>query len=207
VTYSEAGAWSGFLSTVRIEELLSERAGKTSDNEYFNHCQMLEANLRTGRYQYGTTHLAGLLNWFPRAWWPNKPQRSTGFFPEAYETLEADETSNLGVGGAWGAVADSFNNYWYFFPVFWLIVGGLTATAYSRGLLLGSVTWKFYNVGILCASHWFIAQSITEAFVPFMVFQSIFAGSFWYSQKTSEVKPAGGKRSRRRHAALSRPVD
>jgi hypothetical protein len=189
VTYSEGGAWKEFLGTVKVEEMLEERAKKTGDNEYFNHCQMLEANLRTGLYQYGTAHLAGLVNWVPRRFWPDKPQRGLGFLPEALQTIERDDSSNLGVGGAWGAVADSFNNYWYFFPVFWLAIGWLTAAAFLRAQVYGSLPWKLYNVGILCAAHWFIAQSIVEAFVPFMIYEGVFFIAFKYARVHTPWKP------------------
>ena len=165
------------------------RAKKTSDNEYFNHCQMLEANLRTGLYQYGTAHLVVLVNWVPRRFWPDKPQRSLGLLPEAIHQIESESLSNLGVGGAWGAVADSFNNYWYFFPIFWLAIGWLTAAAFLRAQVGGSLPWKLYNVGILCGAHWFIAQSIVEAFVPFMIYQGVFFIAFWYSGVRVGRKP------------------
>ena len=182
VTYSEGGKWREFLRTVKVEEVLQDRAKRTSDNEYFNHCQMLEANLRTGLYQYGTAHLAALVNWVPRKFWPNKPQRSLGFFPEALWEIERDDSSNLGVGGAWGAVADSFNNYWYFFPLFWLTIGWLTAAAFLRAQVVGSLPWKLYNIGILCAAHWFIAQTMVEAFVPFMIYQGVFFIAFKHAR-------------------------
>jgi hypothetical protein len=189
VTYSEGGTWKEFLSTVKVEEVLEERARRTSDNEYFNHCQMLEANLRTGLYQYGTAHLAALVNWVPRKFWPHKPQRSVGFFPEAFREVEVGESSNLGVGGAWGAVADSFNNYWYFFPVFWLGIGWLTAAAFLRAHVIGSLPWKLYNLGILCAAHWFIAQTLVEAFVPCMIYQGVFFIAFKFARVRVERKP------------------
>jgi hypothetical protein len=172
--------------------MLEERAKRTSDNEYFNHCQMLEANLRTGLYQYGTAHLAALVNWVPRRFWLDKPQRGLGFLPEALQTLDRDDSSNLGVGGAWGAVADSFNNYWYFFPVFWLGVGWLTAAAFLKAQVFGSLPWKLHNVGILCAAHWFIAQSFAEAFVPFMIYQGVFFIAFQYARVrvTRKLKPS-----------------
>jgi hypothetical protein len=205
VTYGEGGTWQEYLETVRFDEVLGGRARQSADNEYFNHCQMLEANLRTGVYQYGTAHLAALLNWVPRAFWPAKPERGTGFFPEALRQMERDESSNLGVGGGWGVVADSFNNYWYFFPLFWMGIGWLTGAAFlkahgghfrSGGLnreaaqvvaslpcssAASALPWELRNVGILCAAHWFIAQNFAEAFVPFMIYQGVFFIAFRYS--------------------------
>jgi hypothetical protein len=189
VTYSAGGTWTEFLHTVTAEEVLQDRAKRTGDNEYFNHCQMLEANLRTGLYQYGTAHLAVLMNWVPRRFWPDKPQRGLGFLPEALREIERDDSSNLGTGGAWGAVADSFNNYWYYFPVFWLGIGWLTGAAFLRGQVGGSMPWKLYNVGILCAAHWFIAQNLSEAFVPFMIFQGTFFIAFKYARVRAARKP------------------
>ena len=215
VTYGEGGTWQEYLETARFGEVLQGRARQSADNEYFNHCQVLEANLRTGIYQYGTAHLAALLNWVPRTFWPNKPERGTGFFPEALREIERDESSNLGVGGGWGAVADSFNNYWYFFPLFWLGIGWLTAAAFLKahgrdviggfGARLGNrgnrhsdvafwdpspasaLPWKLHNVGILCATHWFIAQNFAEAFVPFMIYEGVFFIAFKYSARSPGI--------------------
>lgn len=201
VTYSEGGTWSEFLHTMTVEEITKERAEKTSDNEYYNHCQGLEANLQTGLYQYGTAYLVVFVNWVPRAYWPNKPQKGMGLFPEATQAMNVEESSNLGHGGAWGGVEDSFNNCQYFFPLFWLGIGWLTATVFLRAHVFGSLPWKLYNLGILCAAHWFIAQSFEEAFVPFMIYQGVFFIAFKYSIVNTFPKPR-----RRRSLATGEPV-
>jgi hypothetical protein len=89
---------------------------------------------------------------------------------------------NLGVGGASGIVADSFNNYGWFFPVFWFILGRLLASVYIRAIQQGSsLRWKLHYVGICFASHWLVAQNLAEAFVPATIYQVAFFLAFQLS--------------------------
>lgn len=105
------GTWGEALSTVSFADKIEDRiTSRTADNEYYNHCMFLEANLRTGLYQYGTTHLNGLLNWIPRQIWPDKPPRGQGFFPSALYEIKSGPNINLGHGGASGGVEDTFDN-------------------------------------------------------------------------------------------------
>jgi hypothetical protein len=85
--------------------------------------------------------------------------------------MEAITTGNLGHGGAIGAVADSFNNYGWFLPIYWAILGWLVAAVYYRAIYQNSLRWKLHYIGILCASHWLIAQSLAEASVPGIFYQ------------------------------------
>jgi hypothetical protein len=186
----------------RIQDILVGRAQKLSDNEYYNHCQMIQANLDTGLYQYGTTHLGIFLNWIPRQIWPDKPGRSVGFFPEAFKTLDASEKNNLGFGGSWGPVADAFNNYWYFFPVFLMAVGGVTALFFRRVVATDALNWKLHNVGLLAASHWFVAQCFTEAAVPALIFQGVLFACFRYAKTPATINRFGQGHSMVRDARV-----
>ena len=178
--------WRDFFRTVTVDEVVFERANRTGDNEFFNHCLALEANLRTGLYQYGTGHLAMLVHWVPRAWWPGKPERGRGFFPSALLAIETEEHHNVGYGGSIACVADTFDNYGYFFPFFWLALGWLTARFFAKTQMTDDVRWKLHYVGLLCASHWFVAQNFTEAFVPFCFFQAAYFVAFRFARVTPE---------------------
>ncbi|PWU09038.1 MAG: hypothetical protein C5B50_28225 [Verrucomicrobia bacterium] len=182
--YSE-GTWEEFLDTVTVEEVIVDRAAKTSDNEFFNHCLALEANLRTGLYQYGTAHLAMLVHWVPRSFWPGKPMRGRGFFPTALYAVETEYHHNVGYGGAIACVEDTFDEYGYFFPFFWLIIGYGTACFFAKTYETNDLRWKLHYLGLLSASHWFVAQNFPESFVPFCFFQA----AYWAAFKFSRMKP------------------
>ena len=181
VLYREGGTWSEVVDSSSMESVVDNRTESTGDNEFFNHCLLLEANLDSGCYQYGTTHLAGLLNWVPRRFWPGKPQRSTGFFPEAIRFVKSDQRHNLGIGGSWGTVADSFNNYWYFFPVYWVLIGYGVAAMFARGFIENSLRWKVHYVGVLCVTHWFVGQNFAEAIVPALIYQASYFVAFRFA--------------------------
>ena len=162
---------------------------RTSDNEYYNHCLLVAADLQTGCYQYGSTHYAVLLNWIPRQLWADKPQRNQGLFPSAMHMLPGGRQHNLGHGGAWGPVADSFDNYWFFFPIFWFLIGYGVAALFVRGFIENSLRWKMHYVGVLCATHWFIAQCLPEAFVPGMIYQAAYFLAFRFAAVRSDHEP------------------
>jgi hypothetical protein len=172
VLYQEGGTWQAVFNQTSMQDVVDDRTKTTGDNEFYNACLLLEANLRTGQYQYGTTHLAMLVHWVPRQLWHDKPQRNQGFFPSAMNEIAAGDQNDLGHGGAWGAVADTFDNYWWFFPVFWFVTGWGISQIYRRAVFGNELNWKLYYVGVLCATHWFIAQCLPEALVPVLFFQA-----------------------------------
>ena len=196
------GTWGEALSTISISNVFEEHATCTADNEYYNHCLLVEADQLTGRYQYGTASLAVMLNWIPRQIWADKPARNKGFFPAAMDAFQSGKGNNLGHGGAWGPVADSFDNYWFLFPLFWLGVGYGIAAIYVRAFQENSLRWKLRYVGVLCATHWFISQSLAEAFVPAMIYQGAYFLAFWCPPR--DTFPTAANRPRPR--SPSRPT-
>jgi branched-subunit amino acid transport protein AzlD len=183
--------WEDAITHMTLQDILAKRAQVASDNEFVNHCVQIQANLDTEQYQYGTAHLSALLNWIPRTFWPDKPPRNGGWFYEA-RNLSRPGFTNLGSGGAWGAVADAFNNYWYLTLVFWLLVGWGIAVVYVRAQCGGDLSWKMYYLGILMASHWFIAQCLSEAVVPCLWYQGVFWLSFRFCRINTETVSGAG---------------
>jgi hypothetical protein len=129
-------------------------------------------------------HLCALLNWIPRQLWPDKPPLNQGWFTEAGSFFHPGFSTNRDWGGSWGTVADAFNNYWYFCLVFWFVMGWLIAAVYARAQG-PDLRWKMYYLGILMASHWFIAQSFSAAIVPCLMYQ----GVFWVSFRLCRIQP------------------
>ena len=182
-------SWQDFMDTVTVDEVVSQRAQKTGDNEFFNHCLALEANLRTGLYQYGTAHLAMFVHWVPRSFWPGKPMRGRGFFPTALYAVETEYAHNVGYGGAIASVEDTFDNYGYFFPLFWVVAGYVTASFFAKTQETNDLRWKLHYVGLLSASHWFVAQNFPESFVPFCFFQAAYYGAFRFARISPSRAP------------------
>ncbi len=163
------------------------RSTETLDNEFVNHAVMIEANLETGMYQYGTVHLAMLMHWVPRAFWHGKPTRSEGLYPAATLHFNPGFYTNLHHGGAWTPVADSFNNYWWYCPIFWYLIGWGAVALYKMAVWRDQLNWKMHYLAVLMSSHWFFAQCMTEALVPFMFYQA----AFWLAFRFSRTAEAG----------------
>jgi hypothetical protein len=171
-------SWEDALENMTFDDIMTKRTRRSGDNEFVNHCIQVEANLETEQYQFGTAHLLVWLNWIPRALWPTKPPRAAGLWPEARDIFRPDHTfTNLGLGGAWGAVSDTFNNYWYFCFLFWFAIGWFVAAVFRRWQR-GDLRWKMYYLGLLMSAHWFIAQCLPEALVPCLFYQFVFWSSF-----------------------------
>ncbi|MGO9113074.1 MAG: hypothetical protein ACLP9L_27900 [Thermoguttaceae bacterium] len=177
-------SWQTAMQEGTTEAIHEERSTEVADNEFVNHAVKIEANLETGMYQYGTVHLAMLTHWVPRAFWPSKPQRSMGIYPAAMYHFNPGFYTNLGLGGAWGPVADSFDNYWYFCLIFWYFIGWGAAALYKRAIGRDQLNWKMHYLAVLMSSHWFFAQCLTEALVPFMFYQASFWLAFRFSRNS-----------------------
>jgi hypothetical protein len=176
-------SWQSAMQAGTTEAVQEKRSTQVADNEFVNHAVKIEANLETGMYQYGTVHLAMLAHWIPRAIWPGKPQRSMGLYPAAMFHFKPGFYTNLGLGGAWGPVADGFDNYWHLCPVFWFLIGWGSVALYKRALGQERLDWKMYYLAVLMSAHWFFAQCFTEALVPFMFYQA----SFWLAFRFSRL--------------------
>jgi hypothetical protein len=180
VVYDE-GSWSEAVEMITLKDAFENRGRVTSDNEFANHTLQIEANRASGLYQYGTAHLTAFLNAIPRSIWSSKPGRGQGLFPEALASHDTDVANNLGHGGGFAVVADSFNNYGWFFPLFWFGIGYGLSSIYVRAFSTNDLKWKAHYVGIVCASHWFIAQTFAEAFVPAVIYQAGYYVSFKFA--------------------------
>ena len=179
-------SWQAAMQIAAVDTV-SEKSTKVADNEFVNHAVMIEGNLETGMYQYGTVHLAMLAHWIPRSIWPGKPIRSMGLYPSAMIHFKPGFYTTLGHGGAWGPVSDSFDNYWYFCLVFWYFVGWGAVALYKQAIGQERLNWKMHYLAVLMSSHWFFAQCLTEALVPFMFYQAAFALAFHFSPASAPV--------------------
>ena len=151
---SSGFSWQDAVRIGSSNVIEDRRSKELADNEFVNHAIQIEANLKTGMYQYGTVHLGMLTHWIPRAIWPGKPQRSMGLYPLARDHYKPGFYTNLGHGGAWGPVADSFDNYWYYCIVFWYLIGWGAVALYrprsgARAIELEDALPRRANVGPL----------------------------------------------------------
>jgi hypothetical protein len=170
------GTWGDALQNLDVNAAVAERGKEADDNEYVNSCQLIGTVYQNGKYQYGTGHLGLLAHWIPRAIWKNKPVLGEGTytFDEMFDDVEAATGVRLlGSGASSAGVADSFVQYGFLCPVFWLVLSWGLGVVYAKAVHGRSPRWLFAYVGILCASHWLISQSLSAAFVPGMYFQLV----------------------------------
>ena len=85
----------------------------------------------------------------------------------------ADVLAELMRGRAYpfpGGVADSFIQYGYLTPLFWIGFGWFVGRIYARAKLGNDPRWVWAYAGIVCVTHWLISQSIAAAYVPGIIF-------------------------------------
>ncbi|WP_372717013.1 hypothetical protein [Novipirellula sp.] len=165
--------WFDALTTINVREVVTTKANQLGDNEYVNHVYFVGTLNKTGKYQYGTGHLSLLLHWIPRQVWPSKPSLGQGFFYDGQLFRDLNRHAGYGAfggGAAAGGFADSFLQYGYATPLFWLLLGYHFGRRYSAAISNRAPQYLFSYVAILCSSHWLLSQGVAAAFVPCIIF-------------------------------------
>ena len=168
--------WDEAADVLTPEQVLVSRTLRVEDNEFINNVYMIAALDRNGKYQYGTGHLSLLTHWIPRAVWPDKPALGEGWYPNEELTADVNAVAGralLGGGAAATGVADSFVQYGYLAPLFWFGIAWVIGRVYVRARASDDPRVQISYVGLLCASHWLISQSFSEAFVPGVTYQVV----------------------------------
>lgn len=170
------GKWNQAVKELTPEDILVARTLAVVENEFVNTTYTIETIYANGKYQYGTGHASLLLHWIPRSVWPDKPALSEGSYPwkELYGDVNATAGRPLlGFGAAIGGVADSFVQYGFLAPLYWFLLGLLVARLFLRAIVTDDPRWQLSYLGIICATHWLVSQSLGEASVPAAAYQII----------------------------------
>ena len=167
------GTWAEAIQNLTFKDVVQKHGINYQDNEYVDNCQLIWTLYKTGKYQYGTGHLELLVHWIPRQIWKSKPGLGEGYYPT--DDLWEDEESVtghrlLGGGAAAGGVADSFIQYGFLTPLFWLGLSWLVARVYSRARRGNDPRWQLSYMAFICSTHWLVSQGFAAAFVPGMCF-------------------------------------
>ena len=170
------GKWSQAVESLSAEDVLVARTLAVVENEFVNTTYTIGTIYDNGKYQYGTGHASLLLHWIPRSVWPDKPALSEGSYP--WKELYADVNAKahrplLGFGAAIGGVADSFVQYGFLAPLYWFILAMLVARLFLRAIVSDDPRWQLSYLGVICATHWLVSQSLGEASVPAAAYQVI----------------------------------
>jgi hypothetical protein len=192
-------------SQVSFEDIALRRTRNVADNEYVYHCALIGTTLTTGRYQYGTGHLAVLASWVPRGLWPDKPVRGGGLFPDARALMPSVTGISMGRGMAAGTIADSFVQYGYAFPLFWAFLGWMGGLIWKRALRPEDWFWKVTLVNLLACSHWLVAQSFGAFLVPMLFGQSVPIAGLLLERRRSRLPASGDRTWLRDQGAGRRP--
>lgn len=172
IMYNE-GTWNDAFAAVNVKESVTERNKSVTDNEFVNNCHIIEALANNGKYQYGTGHMSLFLHWIPRDWWKGKPALGEGYYTydEFFEDVAASSGMKLlGGGAAACGVADSFLQYGFLCPFFWMGLSWLASKAFWKGSHYGEIVWMQAYIAFVIASHWLISQGFSAAFVPLVIF-------------------------------------
>ena len=176
VTIYNGGTWMEAAHRLDVGTALTEKVEEPEDNEYINNCQLIGTIYQTGKYQYGTGYLSLLAHWVPRYIWKDKPVLGEGSytFDEMFDDVETKTGFRLlGTGAAAGGVADSFIQFGILCPLYWLALSWGMGVVYMRACVQNSPRWLFSYVGIICATHWLVSQSLSASSVPGMFFQAV----------------------------------
>ncbi len=173
VIYNQ-GTWKEAFSGLSLEAAVTERGKNIYDNEFINNCHTIEALSESGKYQYGTGHGSLFLHWIPSSLWESKPALGEGWYTHEELFLDIEESAGVpllvGTGAAFGGVADTFVQYGYLTPLFYLLLSYLLSKAYWKGRNEGNIFWIHGYIATVCASHWLISQGFAAAFVPVLAF-------------------------------------
>ena len=180
------GTWGEAFQVLDINSAVEER-NVADDNEYINNCHLIATLYQNGKYQYGTGHLGLLLHWIPRSIWKDKPELGSGYYSndQLYDDIEAATGLHLAGSGASSAgVAESFVQYGFLCPLFWLGLSWGMGKVYVRARLGNSPRWLFCYIAFICATHWLVSQGFDAAFVPGMFFQAVAPAVFLLIDRT-----------------------
>ena len=182
-TIYNQGTWNEAFTGLNIRNAVTDRNKKIYDNEFVNHCHVIEALDANGKYQYGTGHFSLFFHWIPRTWWPGKPQLGAGYYSHEELRRDVNDSSGYGTvagGAAAGGVADCFIQYGFLSPVFWFLISLGLSKLYWAGVREGKIVWLHAYFGCICASHWLVSQGFAASFVPALVFVTVPTGIFLF---------------------------
>jgi len=165
--------WREAAESLTLQDLLFSRAQTLDDNEYAYHCGAVATARELRLYHYGTGDLSLLLHWIPRSWWPNKPELGRGWLDRVEDHIPKVMGWEMVVGGAIGGVASSFHQYAWAAPLFWYLLAYGFAKIYARAYWFQAPAYKALWIGILASTHWLIAQSFHDAFVPACIYLAV----------------------------------
>lgn len=172
---SGTGSWRAEqLERVDADTLLINKSRQQGDNEFFYHCGATGVIYELDRFQWGTGYLCLGLNAIPRSWWPEKPTLGEGLFePMTPEEMAGILGWRMTPGASAGGVCESYAQFGWVTPLFWVGIGWVFGYVYAWGRRTGDLLYQSYYVGMLAASHWLVSQGFSAAFVPMTIYVAI----------------------------------
>ena len=131
-------------------------------HELFINVATVQATWVTGEHDYGATYIYPLINFIPRAWWPEKPY-ATQFSIDFFSLIPTVTGWQPGYGSAIGAVGESFLALSWFGFIPWAVVGFFSGRYINRCWTSPTVM----NLGLLSAVLVGLVFWATQTFVGF----------------------------------------
>lgn len=199
------GKWNQAVAVLTPEDVLVSRTLSVKENEFINSVYTIAAVYENGKYQYGTGHMSLVFHWIPRSVWPDKPALGEGWYSwkELYADVNAKAGQPLvGFGAAIGGIADSFVQYGFLAPLYWFALAFFVGRVFARALPTDDPRWHLSYLGLVCASHWLVSQSLSEAIVPAAAYQAVPFLTFALCRQRSARPVSSGLRQRAEDAPL-----
>ena len=184
--------WSKIFS-LNVADSFLYKAKNVNDNEFVYHCYLVTSSYRSGLYQYGTSYLNLAVCWIPRQIWPDKPDLSAGWFESPMQGNRVFEVvgNALSGGAAAGGIANVFLQFGLLTPVFFWWIARSFENLYAKCIAFADPRHCLVYVGLSAGLHWFIAQGVEAAFVPWVIYIVIPLVLLRVVAKRSETVSAG----------------
>ncbi len=159
--------WIQGISSLDIQQSVFGKAQKFGDNEYLFHCGSIATIWELRDYQYGTGYLTLLVHWIPRQIWATKPALQQGLFESTWENEIAGLLGwSLTRGYSPGGVANTFEQVGLLCPLVWFAFARFVRYVFELSEARHNHLASTQYVGLICVSHWLVAQGIGAMFVP-----------------------------------------
>jgi hypothetical protein len=154
-----ADYWQKHVVSGHGKEITGDAAG----HELFFNVGVLEAAWRTNTYSFGADFVYPILNFIPRAWWPEKPYEvdfGVNYFELVYHTLGWSP----GEGAAINAVGWTFLSFSWAGCLVWVLMGYVSGRVWRRAMEAPTVEHLGPLMAAVLATVYWGTQSFSAVF-------------------------------------------
>ena len=165
----------------------------STGHELFFNVAIIEAASKTGQHDWGAAYLYPIVNFVPRAVWPDKPSWYT-FGTNPFEVVQASSSWRVRNGAAINQVGLSFFSFGWLGSLLWGIFGWVSGRLFARARDNPTLLPLGFYASILLASVYWGTQSFMAVFFGWFYVALPFVGLAIFCRLL--VKPNQGMQHR-----------